>query len=605
MRLAPALRQAARLLSRRDRRLLCAITGLQMLLALLDLIGVFLLGMVGALAVTVVQDAPPPGIISGWADSLSLTEDMTGGNLVVLLASLASVILIGRSIVSATLLRGTLSLLARREVSASARLTDAVLHRPWIELSAQPSQQIAHALTSGVSALMVGVVGGAVLMATEVAVLVVLAVALLVIDPLVALASIGFFALVALAIQRFLHRWTGKAAREGVDARIEGMRAIQEAISVHRELTVLGRRVHYVGRVADLQERGARVAADQAFLIQVPKYVLELALVIGGFALAAVLFATKDAVAAVGTLALFLAAASRVMPALLRLQGASLEVAAAIAQAGPTLAILHHGVTPSSSSPAEEQNKAITQFAPAIRAKDVSVHYPGASHASLSDVTFRIDPGETVAIVGRSGAGKSTLADVVLGVLTPSRGTIEVGGLRADVVHGVYPGAVAYVPQEIVVVTGSVRDNVALGLPSDEVDDDAVWAALRQSHLDRWLDEQRDGLDTLVGQHGAAMSGGQRQRLGLARALYSRPTLLLLDEATSALDAETEASVIDALDRLEEGTTLLVIAHRLSTAQRADWVLLLDCGHLVAQGTFDEVKAQVPAFAEQARLLGI
>jgi ABC-type multidrug transport system fused ATPase/permease subunit len=207
--------------------------------------------------------------------------------------------------------------------------------------------------------------------------------------------------------------------------------------------------------------------------------------------------------------------------------------------------------------------------------------------------------------VGATGAGKSTLADLILGVLTPDSGTITIGGFKPAVAITRSPGAITYVPQDISLVNGTIRDNVALGLPPDLVLDDRLWEALRRAQLADFLQEQRDGLDTVVGEHGMRLSGGQRQRLGLARAFYTRPKLIVLDEATSALDAETERAVAQTLIDLEGEVTLIIVAHRLATIMHCNQVAYLDQGRISAMGTFSEVRDRAPGFDHQARLLGL
>jgi ABC-type multidrug transport system fused ATPase/permease subunit len=157
----------------------------------------------------------------------------------------------------------------------------------------------------------------------------------------------------------------------------------------------------------------------------------------------------------------------------------------------------------------------------------------------------------------------------------------------------------------VALVAGSVRENVALGLTGDMIDDDLVWEALRRAHLDEFLIENREGLDTMIGERGFRLSGGQRQRLGIARALYTRPKLLVLDEATSALDAETEQAIIRTLQELEGEVTTITVAHRLATVRYADQLLYLENGRIAARGTFDEVRTEVADFNRQASLLGL
>ena len=160
-------------------------------------------------------------------------------------------------------------------------------------------------------------------------------------------------------------------------------------------------------------------------------------------------------------------------------------------------------------------------------------------------------------------------------------------------------------PQHVALVEGSVRDNVALGLPREIVDDAQVWEALEHSHLAAFLREQRDGLDTHIGERGVRLSGGQRQRLGLARAMFTHPRLLVLDEATSALDAQTESLIAEVIYALHGRATVVVVAHRLATVRHFDQVAFLEKGEMVFRGTFDEVRENVPVFDEQARILGL
>jgi ABC-type multidrug transport system fused ATPase/permease subunit len=197
------------------------------------------------------------------------------------------------------------------------------------------------------------------------------------------------------------------------------------------------------------------------------------------------------------------------------------------------------------------------------------------------------------------------MADIILGVLIPDSGVVEISGLTPNECVDRWPGALAYVPQDVAVLSGSVRENVALGIPQEFIDDSLVWEALERAQLSTFLQESRDGIDTVVGENGVQLSGGQRQRLGIARALYSRPKLLVLDEATSALDAEIERIITETLDSLAGDVTLIVIAHRLAVVRHCDQVIHLSHGRITGQGAFEDVRAQVPEFNRQAELLGL
>ena len=224
---------------------------------------------------------------------------------------------------------------------------------------------------------------------------------------------------------------------------------------------------------------------------------------------------------------------------------------------------------------------------------------------SIKAASLHVPSGSSLAIVGPTGAGKSTMVDLLLGIVRPDEGRVLIGGLSPHEAVARWPGAIAYVPQDIAVIAGSVRANVAIGLPPNFIDEDSVWKALELAQLASLFKSEREGLDTVVGEHGVRLSGGQRQRLGLARALYSRPRLIVLDEATSALDAETEVAVTEALQSLSGNVTRIVIAHRLATVRDCDQVAYLQAGRVEHIGRFEEVRSAVPDFDRQAQLLGL
>lgn len=605
-------RLALRLLSPRDRRLLWIAILLQMATSILDLVGVLLLGATAALAVTVVQSQPPPLVVSNLSGLFALQE-LSSQQLVLVLGIVAAVALLIKSAVSSILLRRVLRFLANRQALISARLISELMRRPLTEIQQRSSQNTAYALMGGTAAATIGLLGSLVVLATEGALLVLLGTALLFVDPLVTVGAIAFFGLVAGAIQRPLGTWGGRIGLTGARVEVLSLNAIQEALAAYREITVSDRRGLYVSRVQDLRWQSASVAADAAFIGQVPKYVLEAAMVIGGFLLAGFLFLTKDAVAAVGILAVYLAATSRVMPSMLRLQGAALSLRSSAGAATPTFELaewLGHPVDTENDGTALDAIRRFTHadhsgFRPEIRVEDVTFRYPGAADPAIHGVSFAVKAGGSVALVGSSGAGKSTLADLILGILSPESGRILISGLSPESAVSRFPGAIAYVPQDIVLANGTVRANVGLGLPEGAIDDALVWSCLRQAHLDQFLGDQRQGLDTQVGEGGVRLSGGQRQRLGLARALYTQPRLIVLDEATSALDAETEQTISDTMKDLARTVTVVIIAHRLSTVRSVDQLLFLEGGRITAEGTFEEVRRMVPAFARQSRLMGL
>lgn len=607
-----AIIASLRLLTPRDRRLLGASIAIQMSTSLLDLVGVVLIGLVGALAVTTIQSQPPPETVTQIANYLGL-GDMSDQQLVLVFAGAAAATLMTKSIFSSYLTRRVLVFIANRQALVSARLSKELLSRPLTFVQQRSSQETAYALVTGTVAATSHILGQMVIVATELALLVVLAAALLFFSPIVALGSIVFFALVAFALQRTMGGWATRVGSISAETEIASLDVVQEALGTYREITVSGRRSLYVDRIQDLRWQAAKVTADAQFIGMFPKYMFEAALVVGGFALAGYLFATQDSVVAVGTLALFLAAGSRVMPSLLRLQGAALTLRGAAGGAGPTFDLAGELGYPLDAPSTTRETAGIRQpargahpdFSPTIQLKGVSVRYPNAEELALVDVSIDVKAGESLALVGRTGAGKSTLADVLLGILEPDAGSVLLGGIPPSESIAKWPGGIAYVPQEVFLANGTVRSNVALGFPDEAIDDEKVWEALERAHFAEFLRDQRHGIRTEIGERGVRLSGGQRQRLGIARALYTRPRLLVLDEATSSLDAQTERAISQTIDDLEGDVTTIIVAHRLSTVRTVDKLAYLENGKVLTVGSFEEVVRRVPAFGEQAKLMGL
>ena len=217
-------------------------------------------------------------------------------------------------------------------------------------------------------------------------------------------------------------------------------------------------------------------------------------------------------------------------------------------------------------------------FANVIRVEHLGFYYPGTSEDVLTDVSFSIPKGSFVGIVGPSGAGKTTFVDILLGLFVPTRGRITVDGV--DIRHELraWQANIAYVPQSIYLIDATIRENVALGESTDEIDDVRVHKALTMAELDLFVNAQPKGIETMVGERGVKLSGGQRQRIGIARALYQQPEVLILDEATSALDNETEKSITDTILKFKGQITIIAIAHRVSTLAECDFKVRFENG---------------------------
>ncbi len=610
-----SVRKSISLLNPGKRRLLFFATGIQVSLGLLDLVGILLVGLLAAVAVSGIGVNQLPSWLTSAIDAVGL-GNATVSQLSVGIALAAVLILVLKTFLSALMTKRITRFLANRQADLSVRLASDFLSRPLSQVQRWTTSEAIYALGNGVAAATVSLLGSAITIVSEVFLFSIIGISLLIYDPVLTLVSAVFFGSIIFFLHRVLSRWSARNAQIVTDTSIDTLTAVSDALSTYRETMVLNRRDLYIDRYSTLVGKYAGASASNTFILEIPKYVLESSLYFGVLLLGVVQFLTKDWAAAAATVGLFLAAGSRVIPALLRLQGAGITIKNASIQAQPTFFMFDFlQQNPRISIPraqritAREINEKLAggfpDFHASVVVDSVSLTYPDATEPALRNVSLQIPQGTSTALVGSTGAGKSTLSDIILGVLDPDLGSVTISGVSPREAIDRWPGAVTYVPQAVALVEGTVRDNVALGLPREFVNDDLVWEALERAHLAEFLRVSREGLDTKIGERGFRLSGGQRQRLGIARALFTRPKLLILDEATSSLDSETEQAITDTLRELEGHVTTITVAHRLATVRLADQIAFFRNGELVSRGTFEEVREQVPDFRRQAALLGL
>jgi ABC-type multidrug transport system fused ATPase/permease subunit len=343
--------------------------------------------------------------------------------------------------------------------------------------------------------------------------------------------------------------------------------------------------------------------------MNINKYLLEASVIVITLLISGIQFLTSDALRSVATLTLFLAAISRIAPAIFRIQQNLLAIKSSLGGAKPTLDLINSLDLTINDSEFKEIVKVVpvshAGFIGKIAIRGLNFKYSGSEKFAVSDVSLELNTGMYVAVVGPSGAGKSTFVDLMLGLHHPSSGSVEISGLDAIDAIERWPGAVAYVPQEIQLVSGTITENVLLGFVNDEQNNKLVLSALKKAQLTEYIDDKGVILETNIGDEGGKLSGGQRQRIGIARALLTNPKILVMDEATSALDAQTEDNISNTISKIKQDSLVIVVAHRLATARKADLVIYMEEGKVKAQGSFDQVRALVPNFDTQAQLMGL
>lgn len=599
------LMRSFRVLDARDRRRMLAVSIIQMSMSALDLIGVAAIGVLGALAINGVQSKAPGDRVGAVLNALHIGE-LSFQTQAAILGIGAAAVLIGKTVLSIFFTRRTLYFLSVRGAVLSSRLIAKLLSQHLLFIQRRNSQETLYLVTGGVSTILLGVIGTSFTMTADIALLVVIMVGLFIVDPSVAIATFLVFSIIGFTLYKLMHLRARTLGRRNVDGGIKSNEKILEVLLSYRESVVRNRRGFYVDEIAEGRIRLAHTAAELQFMPSISKYVVESTVVLGALAISGVQFIMQDASRAVGTLSVFLAAGMRIAPAVLRVQQGAIALKGSEGSAGPTLALMEE----LQSAPYEQTyddtvDTAHLGFSSSVEISNLEITYPGKEFPAVTDVNLTISEGSIVAIVGPSGAGKTTLVDAILGVLIPDKGFIKISGMPPLEAVKTWPGACGYVPQDVMISNGTIRENIAMGFAAEKVSDDLISSSIEIAQLGEFISDLKEGVDTAVGERGAKISGGQRQRLGIARAMFTAPKLLVLDEATSALDGQTEADISGAIHSLKGRVTVVMIAHRLSTVREADLVVYMEHGRVAATGTFEEVRAAIPDFDNQAKLMGL
>ena len=487
-----------------------------------------------------------------------------------------------------------------REYSISKLLVEGYLHQPYSWFLNRNSSDLGKSILGEVGTIVGGGIRPMMDLIAHGAISVMLLILLIIVDVKIALSVFFIFGMAYLLIYKLSRTHVNRIGQERLESNQLRFISLAEAFGAVKEVKVSSLEKPYIKRFADPAKKMAKHHASFHIISQLPRFALE-AIAFGGMMLLVLYMMpqTGTFVKALPIITLYALAGYRLMPALQKIYNCFSQ----LRYIRPALDNLYNDVK--NLKPLEKElsvEVSPLELNKKISLNNISFNYPNTSRTALKNINLDIPAKNTVAIVGATGSGKTTTVDIILGLLEPQKGTLEVDGYIIDKQNRkAWQKTIGYVPQNIFLADDTISANIALGVDREKIDQKAVEHASKIANLhDFVMNELPNQYHTTTGERGVRLSGGQRQRIGIARALYHKPKILILDEATSALDNLTEKAVMDAVNNLDRDITIVLIAHRLSTVKKCDIIFLLENGELKNKGTFQELIKQNDNFRVSA-----
>ena len=566
------VKQSLMLVDTKERFVIAILTALRALLGIFDIAGIFLVGLLLAKGTAQITTSSSQGDEIGFASRLAANFTL------VQIAAAALILFLSKSIFASLLMRVITIRFAKAESRIVPLVYLSILQSPISKVSKISQSELSYSLMFSAGSAVSQLLTVLLTILSELTLLIFISIAFTLVDLKITIYIVIYFIIVGIFIHNTIGSQLQRAGKINADAAISASSTVQDSLGAFREIYTLEKQIDFKNKFSGARSAFARSAASLNFLAQLPRYIVESAVMIGAISLAGFTLSTGDPASAAGTLGIFLTGGLRIMASMLPLQNSLGSLKQLTAQADLFLRLTREFPADLNELGKRLPSKATDNNLRPIEIvlDQVSYNYQGSEIPAVKSVSLKVPSGHTVAFIGASGSGKSTLADLIVGLLIPTNGSVAFE--NPDFRN------VGYVPQSPGMVTGTISENITLNMGKLSVDPDRLNNALSLAHLTELVNTLENGVDTELGAQSDGLSGGQLQRIGLARAIYANPGLLVLDEATSALDAETEAAVSDSLRTLHGKCTTIVIAHRLATVQGADTVFVFDKGEVVASG---------------------
>lgn len=587
-------------LSTPDRNRILLMIVYQNCFVVLEVIGLLLVGVLSSLSIS---------YLSGYSENQWLGRILSifgfdfvaNKSTIILFACIIALIFILKTIFSTISNLFILRFLAKKQAAISHNIFKNLGKVDYEVFKNENPHSLVYAVTDGVNCIISGIIGSFIVGFAEFVLIISIVLVLFFLDPIMATLIFLYFALILYLLNKILGKITARLGARFATSSISSRGHISALIFGYKELKILAKSNFFAQRFHESQGESSRSFAMKSWVSQLPKYVYETALVLMTVGIVIVQVNLASIGQSIPMIMIFLAGSTRLIPSLLRMQTAFIDLKGYSAGAMIGLQLikkLNDAEISLNSTRIELKNP------PTVEVRNLTFGFSDENDATISGISLTIPARRVTAIVGPSGSGKTTLIDLLLGIYSPKIGTITINDGYQQYDPSQISGS-AYVPQSPYIFDGTIRDNIALGTPGDLIDDRALNSAITSSNLNSFITSLPDGISTNLGSLGSRLSGGEKQRIAIARALYSNPKFLIIDEGTSALDGINENIIMEVIYRLSRDVTIIIIAHRLSTIKEADIIYFLKDGQIQESGSFNQLLIKSPEFAEQVKTMNL
>ncbi len=584
------LKELFKLLNKAQRNKLIRLQFLVILMSILEVISVLAIGPFMSL---IGDQSQLSNLESVYGQAFALSGFSSVNHFIILSGALSLTILIISALVSTFTIWRLYMYGSRVGADLSNRLFTLYLHKPWLYHSVSNSSELTNKIAQECQRITNGIIGPVMQMNAKLVLVIFMSTAIFIYNFTVTLIGLIIFVVAYFFLFKIARLQLDKNGLSITNEQATRFKLMGEGFGGIKDTLLLGRQSIFIKRFASASNRFARSQGNTQVLAQVPRYMLEL--LAYGSIISLILYllitANSNLAQILPILSIYALAGFKLLPSLQHLYSSLSQIRGNLSSFNNLKLDLEESKELSFNNSDDfnisSPNK--MKFKKALELESISFSYPGIASQAIESVNITIPKNHIIGIIGQSGSGKSTLVDLMLGLIEPDAGKLKVDGIDIYENRRSWQNLLGYVPQNIFLADASIRENIAFGLPDELINNKKIQDAIHLSMLDEFINSLPDGINTIVGERGVQLSGGQCQRIGIARALYENSEVLLMDEATSSLDGITEQFIMESIKRLHGRKTIILVAHRLATVRNCDTIFLLQDGKLIDQGSYEDL----------------